>query len=503
MLTVMVVTAGAWAGVFAYTYQQLERSNTGKLDFAEPMAVPPLAPFIVDGQGRKRFDLTMQAGESELLPGQRTSTWGVNGSHLGPTIRVNRGDTVQMNVRNTLSLQTTLHWHGAHLPAEMDGGPHQMVQAGAVWQPTWTVKQPAATLWYHPHLHGDTATHVYRGLAGMFVVDDPAASTLPAQYGVDDVPLILQDRNFRSDGELDFRHATIPQQLAGAGNVGILGDTILVNGTYNPHFATQSSLVRFRILNASNARVYNLGFADDRPLTVVATENGLLPRPVDVSRLPVSPGERYEVVIRFTAGEQPVLRSFAPDLQASFPISRFAGGDDSFDLLQIRAGAQLRPSGTLPAQLPAPQPPPASTVQAARQRTFTLSGASINGRLMSMSRVDTVVAAGSTEVWRVEGIDETPHNFHMHGASFWVQDIDGQQPPEYLAGAKDTVYLPPGKTVTIAVRFDTHTSTTHPFMYHCHLLRHEDQGMMAQYIVVPPGQEDQPPGRIDGHPEHP
>lgn len=168
--------------------------TAGTLDFDNRLRIPPLLEPRVDAAGRRIFDLELQAGQTELLPGRPADTWGINGPHLAPTLRAERGDRVLMRVNNRLPEATTLHWHGMHLPASADGGPHQLVEPGGTWSPSWRIDQPAATLWYHPHMMGRTEDHVYRGLAGMWILDDRRADALalPNRYGVDDIPLILQ-----------------------------------------------------------------------------------------------------------------------------------------------------------------------------------------------------------------------------------------------------------------------------------------------------------------------
>jgi FtsP/CotA-like multicopper oxidase with cupredoxin domain len=236
--------AALLAGVFVY-WAGSDTNTAGEVDFARPLAVPPLDEGTVGPDGVRRFDLRVQQGESDLGGARPTSTWGVNGAHLGPTLRAARGEQVAMTVDNDLPETTTLHWHGMHLPAAADGGPHQMVPPGRTWSPSWTIKQPAATLWYHPHLHGTTAEHVYRGVAGMFILDDPdAADGLPDRYGEDDVPLIVQDVSLDGDGQLDLSTPTFSP-------TGQLGDTVLVNGTPGPHLDVTAERTRLRLLNAS------------------------------------------------------------------------------------------------------------------------------------------------------------------------------------------------------------------------------------------------------------
>jgi FtsP/CotA-like multicopper oxidase with cupredoxin domain len=500
----LAAAAGAgWGATFLTVYQSRRRSNVGKLSFRNALRIPGLLHPGRSADGRRHYRLTLAAGTSELLPGHRTPTWGANGPYLAPTLRARRGDRLAVTVRNRLPEATTLHWHGMLLPAGMDGGPHQMVAAGADWNPAWTVRQPAATLWYHPHPHGSTASHVYRGVAGMIVLDDEHSDRagLPAEYGVDDVPLIIQDKNFHSDGRLDFTETKLAESVAGADNLGVLGDTILVNGTYDPHFEVTTQRVRFRLLNGSNARVYWLGFTDGRTFHLVATDNGLLSRPRALDRLLLAPGERAEIVVEFKPGDETVLRSFEPALDLGFPTERFMGGDDTFDIIALRASRDLRGSPALPTRIDG-APALVEAPDDARRRHFEFTGLQINGKTMDVSRIDEVVPAGATEIWEIERGDEWVHVFHVHGATFQLLDVNGKKPPSYARGPKDTVYLHEFGTARLAVRFDTLTDPRTPYMYHCHVLRHEDQGMMGQFTVVEPGTEARAPRTVAGGGSH-
>jgi suppressor of ftsI len=500
----VVVAAGAgWGATWLHVYRDRRRSNVGKLSFRTAVRIPDLLEPGRSADGRRHYPLTLAAGTSALLPGRRTPTWGANGSYLAPTLRARRGDHMAVSVRNKLPEATTLHWHGMLLPAAMDGGPHQMIEPGAEWRPHWTVRQPAATLWYHPHPHGSTGSHVYRGVAGLIILDDEHSerADLPREYGVDDVPLVIQDKNFHDDGTLDFTETRLAESVAGADNVGVLGDTILVNGTYDPHFTVTTRRVRFRLLNGSNARVYWLGLTDGRTFHLVATDNGLLARPRAMDRLLLAPGERAEIVVEFTPGDEVVLRSFDPSLDLGFPTERFMGGDDTFDIIALRADRRLRPSPALPTRVdgaPAPVEAPAG----AHRRHFEFTGLQINGETMDMNRIDEVIPAGATEIWEIERGDEWIHVFHVHGATFQVLDVNGERPPPYVRGPKDTVYLHEFGTTRLAVRFDTLTDARVPYMYHCHVLRHEDEGMMGQFTVVEPGTEDTAPRTLDGGTHH-
>lgn len=452
-------------------------TNVGKLDFQNPLFIPPLLEPTVDSDGTKRFALTMQAGSTEFFEGKKTSTYGINGSYLGPTVKVTTGDRVAFEVNNRLPEASTLHWHGMRLPAKMDGGPHQMIEPGTTWRPHWTIEQPAATTWYHPHLHEKTALHVYRGLAGLLLIEDEDSAKLPSRYGEDDIPIIIQDKRFKGDGSF--------HEAMGLTPFGMLGDRILVNGTYDPYLEVSASQVRFRLLNGSNARAYHIGFTDDRLFALVANDSGLLPEPVSMRRLLLSPGERAEIVVDFAAGEETILHSFAGD-----------GGIENgeFDLVKIVAGSSLTASAPLPARL-TDEPLIEAAPQAAVRKFVLTTDSAINGKKMDMGRIDEVVPAGATEIWDIEnrGWD---HNFHIHDAIFTVLDKNGEPPPIYERGRKDTVYIPSGTTVRLAVAFGSHPDPDTPYMYHCHLLYHEDSGMMGQFVIVEPGTESDTPRRL-------
>lgn len=352
-----------------------------------------------------------------------------------------------------------------------------MIEAGETWKPHWTIEQPSATTWYHPHLHEKTALHVYRGVAGLFLIEDEESRRLPSQYGVDDIPLILQDKLIKGDGTFNENVGLTP--------FGLLGNKILVNGTYDPYLDIASSQVRFRLLNGSNARAYDIGFTDGRSFRLVGGDAGLLPEPIELDRLLLSPGERAEIVVEFRPGEETILHSFS-------------GGDGigngEFDLVKFKAAPSLAPANPLPSRLTTEsliEAPPGATV-----RKFTLTTESaINGKAMDMNRIDEVVPAGAREIWEIanRGWD---HNFHIHDAAFTVLDKNGEAPPIYERGRKDTVFIPNGTTVRLAVEFGRHPDPETPYMYHCHLLYHEDSGMMGQFVVVEPGTEGQVSRRL-------
>lgn len=453
-------------------------TNVGELEFNNPLKIPELAEPTIAEDGTKHFDLTMAAGQTEFLPGKMTNTWGINGSYLGPTIRVANGDKVSFDVNNELGEESTMHWHGMMLPPEMDGGPHQIIDDGGTWSPHWTIGQPATTNWYHPHLHGKTAPHVYRGLSGLFIIEDEDSAKLPSEYGVDDIPLIVQDKIFTEDGQLSEDDEGIH---------GLMGDEILINGTHDPYLEVTTEKVRFRLLNGSNTRAYNFGFTDGRSFEIVGNDAGLLNEPIFLDTFMLSPGERAEIVVSFEPGDETILRSFDGNVGIS-------GGE--FDLLKLVADSELTESDPLPTELSSV--PPIEVPEDPVIRQFTLTGDNdINGKKMAMSRIDEVVAAGTTEIWEITNIGPE-HNFHVHTSAFRVLTVNDEPPKDYESGRKDTVFVPSGSTVKIVIEFADYTDLQYPLMYHCHLLKHEDSGMMGQFLLVEPGTESEVPLELEG-----
>ncbi|WP_460890802.1 multicopper oxidase domain-containing protein, partial [Ramlibacter alkalitolerans] len=279
------------------------------------LPVPPLQ----DLRPGTPVTLTARVGETEFFPGKPSPTAGYNRHLLGPTLRVRSGDEVTLNVRNELPEMTTVHWHGLLIPAAVDGGPHNEIAAGQTWKAELPVQQGASTCWYHPHPHGRTGLQVYGGLAGMLIVTDreEQALGLPSRYGVDDLPLILQDRVFDREQHLVYPRGHMALMH------GALGSVMLVNGVREPRAAVPAGLVRLRLLNGANARVYDLAFEDGRTFHWIGTEGGLLREPVALQRIALAPGQRAELLVDFgdarpavlvnrtTAGRQPLLH-FAP-----------------------------------------------------------------------------------------------------------------------------------------------------------------------------------------------
>ncbi len=411
------------------------------------------------------FELVVWKSTTAFFKGKYTETYGYNGDYLGPTIRVKKGQEVNIRVKNLLDEETTVHWHGGLVPGEMDGGPHQVIPAGGEWNPHFTIEQPAATIWYHAHPLGLTGEQVYKGLAGLFYIDDEVSQNLniPKDYGINDIPLIIQDRRFGEDGSLLYLSA------AGDSIIGMLGDTILVNGAISPVLQVGTVKMRFRILNGSNARVYTFTLSDNSRFTQIASDNGFLESPVELSALKLAPAERAEIIIDF---------------------SKYSVGDvitlasPGFEIMEFVVKEEASDTTTIPETITTISKIPESS--ALKTRTFDLMGvgpmANINGLQMNLQTgMDTIhefINLGDTEIWEIsEAGTGMPHPFHIHGVHFQVLDRNGQTPPANEQGWKDTVLINPSEKVRIIGTFNYKGV----YMYHCHNLEHEDAGMMLQY----------------------
>jgi bilirubin oxidase len=290
--------------------------------------------------------------------------------------------------------------------------------------------------------------------------------------------MIVQDKTFDEGGQL------IEPARRGAG---MLGTTILVNGTASPTFEVRAELTRLRLLNASTARSYSFGLSDDREFEMIASDGGMLAAPVRLTRIRLTPGERAEIVIRMSPDENIILCSYQQDLGV---LDGTTGAEDEFDVLTLNAADTLRPSPALPTRLSQIEPLDQGTVAVTRQ--FLMRTDRINDNQMDMNRIDHVVTVDTNEIWEVRNVSRVPHNFHVHDVQFQVISIGGQPPAPEAAGWKDTVYAPPNVPIRLIMRFTGHTDPATPYMYHCHLLWHEDVGMMGQFVVVNPGQNPEP-----------
>ena len=402
---------------------------------------------------------------------------------------MNKGDRVQMNVTNHLLEETTTHWHGFHIPAETDGGPHQMIAVGATWSPSFEVKNDAATYWYHPHLHEKTHEQLNYGAGGLIIIKDPqeAALPLPRTYGVDDIPLVLTSRTFLTS------NAIVTNK--------IYGDNMVTNGTLNAAVSLPAQFVRFRILNAEIERWYNLGFSDNRTFHVITTDGGLVNAPVPVTRLVMAPGERYEILVNLTAdavGSSLDMQSFNGGQTGGFGGSEPAQTGQFGSLLNNKTFNVLRINVTNKTATAAITALPTTLAS----NTYWTANDATNNRTVritemgpgtpftfddagyKMDVINQTVALNTVERWTITNGRVFGHSFHIHDVQFKIISRSTGPVPATEQGWKDTFYIRTNETVNFVAKFDDFASSRDPFMYHCHMSNHEDEGLMGQFLVT-------------------
>lgn len=526
----VLVAAAASGGVAALRLAHADTAKTQR----PPLPLPP----EVRANARGAISFSARRGNTMFGSGLSTATYGYNASFLGPALRVRRGEKVAIDFANQLSEPTTVHWHGLVIPGDADGGPHEPVAPGKRWRPTLSIDQPAATLWFHPHVYPTTASQVIKGLAGLLIIDDEETErlALPSRWGIDDIPLIIQDRRFRRDGQFFDR-----MNLTTATN-GYVGDVALVNGVRHPMARVARGWVRLRLLDGSNARSYLLTASDDRSLFVIASDGGLLESPVEMKQVMMYAGERFEIMVD--------CRSGAPfDLLAmptGEPIMRLPPFDVPLPLVTIRPDGDPAPGRfptalvklpPIPATLPAISQElvmnmfrdmegmaplmqaglgmgtsmgagmggsmgagmhtggkidPAVVARVARliedqpamPEAQQLSAMGVNGKPFSNTEKGFAARRGQDLRWRIsEGNDQMLHPVHVHGCQFRIVSENGREPEAYRAGWKDIAPISKGGFSEVLVNFPHAAGDMAPYMAHCHILEHEDSGMMTAFTV--------------------
>ncbi|MCX4027740.1 multicopper oxidase domain-containing protein [Endozoicomonas sp. SM1973] len=504
------VSAGTAAVNLLSSAESLKASQLKAISDYNQLNIPPL----LENPYSTRYKVPpmyVQDTFHEFYPGKPASAVGISTlysqcSYLGPTIKVKRGDIVDFEMYNFRQEEVTNHWHGLHIPGYIDGGPHQVINVGEKLCTTMHINQEASTNWYHSHTCEKTAEQVYMGHAGMFIIEDEHSKALglPDLYGVNDIPVIFQDKIIDDTGQ---------QIYDTRGKPVFLGDKYLVNGTLNPYSIVPPGWVRLRILNASNGRDFEIFFLDERPFWVIASDGGFLNQPVKKDSLLIPPGERFEIMVNFT-GEPGIISNFYAktiiDLQY----------EEEFELLCLVTSTVPGPLATLPEQLrhefidweTAAANAPSVTRKFNLSASADMSEHYINDKLFDMRVINHAIPIDTYEVWEITSTSG-PHPFHVHGCSFLILSINDKPPGMEYRGWKDVVHhtppdIPPGTqpeagqvfSAKILIKFSYPTyrnpnnpvkgkeaakvlANHMPYMYHCHFLEHEDKGMMGQFTV--------------------
>jgi len=435
---------------------------------------PPLLANISKRPKTVEVNLTAAVARLELQPGVMSEVFAYNGHVPGPTLDLREGDHVIIHFRNELPEPTTVHWHGIHLPFESDGSPFHPIKPGESKDYDFTVRPgTAGTYWYHPHPDQRTGFAIGKGLFGAIVVhaaDDP----LPQ---LAEKLLILSDNRFLQDGAIDF-----PEPASHHGSIdeenGREGPVLFVNGQVMPTLRIRSGeMQRWRVVNSSAGRIFRIALPG-QTMIQVGTDGGLLEKPIEVKEVLLATGERAELLVRGGApGTKTALQNLPYDRYS--PQTRPADWNVTRDLLTLEttAGPTVRPVA-IPAALRKIIPLDTTKVTAVRQIVF--GQGIINGHTMDMARVDVSTHVGATEIWEITNIVGMDHPFHLHGFQFQVLDRDGVREP-HLAW-KDMLNIPKHSSARIIVRYDDYPGK---WMFHCHILDHEDHGMMGVLEVKP------------------
>ncbi len=459
--------------------------------------------FIPDTLSGKTFNLNVQKGITSFFPSINTPTFGYNGNILGPTLIINKGDSITLNVTNNLTTTTTVHWHGFHVAPQYDGGPHQIIDPNTTWSPSFKMLNNAGTYWYHPHGENKTEIQVSKGLAGLIIVRDKteASYKLPRKYGVDDFPVIIQTKAF-----------DVLYQIATANHEDTL---VVINATVNPYLQVPKQMVRLRLLNGSTDRTYNIGLSDNRTFYLITTDGGLLSQPYPMNRLRLSTGERAEILVNFggdSIGKQLYLKSYSSELPTGIIgadsvgtstivigegyHSNYLNGAD-FNLMRFDVKAStINPVTTVPVSFSPLDLFDTVNVNAHRQVHFSPDVATfgdqsrvdgpfmMNDKSFHMDSINIITYLNNKEIWTLTNSTMVAHPFHIHDIQFNILDINGSKPPPEYSGWKDVILVKPNDTVRFITQFINFANQTVPYMFHCHLLHHEDEGMMGSFLVL-------------------
>ena len=472
--------------IFSFALLTISMNSCQKHD-KRNMVGTPVA--VIEGSFEQILSIPNEVNGSATLTAQATNA-SVNGKSisvfgyqannlLGPTIKINANSAININFQNQLAEDNNIHWHGLKIPAEMDGHPSNVVNAGGSFNYQFSVDQRAGLYWYHPHTHMRTASQVYKGLAGLFIVNDQEENSLNLPSGNMELPLVIQDKRLSASG-LNY-NPSMSEMMTG-----FMGETILVNGVAFPYTEVSTKTYRLRVLNGSNARIYNLKLSNNSNFTIIGNDGGLLQTPETVNSILLSPGERLDLLVSFsglTIGNELYLES------SSFSNAGTSQGGQSFKIMKFKIINSATDNFIIPSSLsfiPA-------LSSATNTRNFVLnemhmsghhsmSGThQINDKVFDENRIDETISPNTTEYWVFENKGIEPHPMHLHGVQFQVVERTGGRgliPSE--KGWKDVVLVLPNEKVKIIVPFGSFPGK---YVFHCHNLEHEDDGMMLQYLI--------------------
>ena len=462
------------------------------------------------------MELAAVVDEVGLLPGAPTTVWRFTGKVLRgnpdalsflessesgprfvPVVRARRGQKLRIVFTNRLPEKSIVHWHGLHIAQRMDGHPMYAVNTGNRYVYELIVDNRAGTYWFHPHPHERTGFQVYHGLAGFFLVSDDEEDAAHLPSGAFDLPLVIQDRTFDRRNQLVYLQNMMERMM------GFAGERVLVNAAPDYTRPVERTAYRLRLFNGSNATAYRLSLNNGRPFLVIGTDGGLLEQPITRQTLTLAVGERADVWMDFgsaQSGEEVVLvaKSFAPMLSGGgMPMMGMRANEAPRAIARFRVGSGAARKSSPPGRLSKfPAVDLREAINRERPRRIQMSmmrgQTFLNGRTFDMEAVadDERVRLGTTEVWEFVNDSPMAHPMHIHNLQFRViersnvtstaGDPNGLSAGFTDEGLKDIVLVLPGQRVKVLMKFEDHTGL---YLYHCHILEHEDLGMMRNYRV--------------------
>ena len=485
-------------GGFAWLLEGCKKMSMGSdMDMSGAIAVlngnfdNPLRLFeILDGS--TMITLNAKKNKVSIIQGKKSSVFGYGESILAPIIKVSNGQSISINFQNNLEEDTNIHWHGLIIPENMDGHPKYIVNQGSSFSYQFTINQRAGTNWFHPHPHMLTGKQVHKGLAGMFIVNDAEELALNLPSNEFEIPLIIQDKRIYADGSINYSPDSMDYMS------GYFGDYICVNGSWSAFHNVKTKIYRFRILNGSNARVYNLALSNGLNFTILGSDGGLLANSQSTNSILLAPGERLDVLVNFS--------SIPVGTEIFLQNNSFNGGEsqglESFKIMKFIVNEQESETFSIPSTLSSVIP--ILETNAIKTRSFDIANAhamaggghggmnmgsigslhKIGGKSFEMDRIDETVSAGTTEIWEFDNSLGTDiHPMHLHGIQFQVLSRTGGRGiiEAHEKGWKDTVLCLPAEKVKIIMTFPNNPGT---FVFHCHNLEHEDSGMMLNYQII-------------------
>lgn len=438
----------------------------------QPLPIPPILEPTLQTNKNTHYHITAQKGQTTYFPDIESPSKGYNGDLLGPIMQLRKGKNITITTENKLDEPTTYHWHGLMLPDTADGGPMRVVEAGEQTKVHFKVQNEASTCWFHPHTYQISPRQVYQGMAGLVYIEDENSdrlqSKLPHEHGVDDVPLIVQDRYFTDEGIIDYDAVSSID--------GTRGNHLLLNGALMTKFKTNKRFLRLRILNASNRTNFKFELSDQNQFFQIASDGGFLNYPLGMTSLILGVAERAEIVIDLKESSTDPLHLMINDFKA-LEINRaeqlIENVDFSYmislreDLLNIIHPEEVK-------EFPFHH----IIFQGTDERV------AVNGRKYELGRIDETYQKNQYYVWRIinqkDDLENMPHPFHAHDTQFRILARDGKLPYKNEMGYKDTLLVNKGESVDVLVKFPN----TGIFMHHCHNLEHQEHGMMTHFEVT-------------------